>query len=347
AARQGDPQAREAIITGLLVYVERYAQHYYRLVSWNGPHLDCAELIQVGNLTLVERFDHALSKDRPPAALLAAAYGAIRDYHHTYRTLITQPAGPAYHTYGTTSLDQPLNDDSDLTMAETLAAPSPDPGEADQRDYTPLYQAVEALPPAPREVIVRHFGLHETPPETLSEIASTSDSRAREPVNVMANHKIRAMERLRYALNAVYASERPRPQAAFHPTFARVVDVPPEHAERLSEAWERLNAQGQAVTKQTLYREAGVPAYQAEAYIREQRARQKATAPDKYTRVEEAYATLHARGDTISVAQIMAVANVNKSTASAFLRQRHPGAIARPRGDRRQTHFEERAYGTQ
>lgn len=169
-ARQGDKQAREALLHGCLRYVASITSRY----SCYLEHEEYLDLVSIGNLAIVERLDKALSVENPVAYLYGVAKLAIRSYCYTHSQLITQVRGRPM--VWTDSLDAPLCDRKGC-LADTLVAQEQLP-QQERSDFDRLYKAIIALTPKQRYVIQRFYGLDGDAPESMASI-----SRRLSPIN--------------------------------------------------------------------------------------------------------------------------------------------------------------------
>ena len=154
-ARAGDKAAREQLITNCLTYVEFIAKRYKQYL-WHDEYLD---LIGIGSLAVVEHLDRALLKDNPSGWLRSRGKYAIIHYCFTHANLIVRPDHNSKPVY-TTSLDQPC-------YYNTLADTKEPVVVAERSDYSYLYEAVERLPKPYQDVLIKHYGLYDTQPESL------------------------------------------------------------------------------------------------------------------------------------------------------------------------------------
>lgn len=118
-------------------------------------------------MAIVECFEKALRVDNPVAYLYGVAKLAIKSYCFAHSQLITQQKGKPF--VWVDSLDAPLGN-SKACYANFLAAPTAE-GEKKQSDYTTLYEAINALTPKQRYVIMRFFGLDGDAPESIAAIS--------------------------------------------------------------------------------------------------------------------------------------------------------------------------------
>src|SRR5216110_360523 len=122
-ARSGDADARNTLITALLRCVAAYARRYYSACAWASTHMSYLELVEVGNVALVEYAERALAPEcnNPWAYLTAAAYSAIRKYTKRYCSMIVTPYTDGVAPIPVASLDAPLTDEGDGTLYDLVA----------------------------------------------------------------------------------------------------------------------------------------------------------------------------------------------------------------------------------
>src|SRR5712692_281986 len=74
-ARAGDTDAREALVLSCLGYVKTVARKYAVIcAAWGKKRIEYLDLVQVGNLTLLECFDKAIVHPCPYGYLKRAAW---------------------------------------------------------------------------------------------------------------------------------------------------------------------------------------------------------------------------------------------------------------------------------
>src|SRR6266566_4030601 len=186
-ARAGDQDAREQIIVGCLNYVGSLA-NWYKQYLFHDEYLD---LVGEGNLAVVEAFDTALLKENPCGYLRGVAKYTIIQYCYTRVNLIVRPHKTSEMVY-TTSLDEkPYTYDRLVRNTQVVVVKEPP-------DYSFLYQALERLPQAYRDVLVKHFGLYESQPESLYALSRKTKENVKG--TVAYNTKDRALRRLRILL---------------------------------------------------------------------------------------------------------------------------------------------------
>ncbi len=154
-AREGDAQAREQVIISCLAYVGFIAKRYERYLH----HDDYLDLVGIGSLAVVENVERALVKDNPGGWLRSRGKYAIIHYCFTRANLIVRPDHKAQPVY-TASLDEkPVLYNTLADKAQVVLRECP--------DYSYLYQALEQLPRHYQVVLISHYGLFDSQPESL------------------------------------------------------------------------------------------------------------------------------------------------------------------------------------
>src|SRR5437667_9539278 len=115
-ARLGDKEAKDALLQSCLRFVASVASRYTCYLE----HEEYLDLVSIGNLALVERFEKALSVENPVAYLYGVAKLAIRSYCYTHSQLMTQMRGRPF--VWVDSLDAPLYECKGC-LADLLVAP--------------------------------------------------------------------------------------------------------------------------------------------------------------------------------------------------------------------------------
>ncbi|GCF10610.1 hypothetical protein [Dictyobacter arantiisoli] len=64
-ALKNDVQAKDEMIVSCLPYVKNIASSYARNYKITSPRIEYLELVQIGNLAIVEKFDDCLNSDQP------------------------------------------------------------------------------------------------------------------------------------------------------------------------------------------------------------------------------------------------------------------------------------------
>jgi len=189
-ARAGDKAAREQVITNCLTYIEFIAKRYERYLH----HDDYLDLVSIGTLAVVENVNTALVKDNPSGWLRSRGKYAILNYCITRAGLITRPDRSP--PISTVSLDKPIFENK--TLVDVIKAEEC-PRNGERPDYTFLYQALEELPRAYREVISRHYGLYGYSPESLYELSRRMSKNVKGSIAYLTEY--RALKRLRKHLS--------------------------------------------------------------------------------------------------------------------------------------------------
>lgn len=215
AARQGDKEARELLVLSCTWYIFAATAKYARIARDSGKwRIEFLDLFQMAHVVVLERLDKALAHVNPCGYLRKAIAGAILDYNAIYAEPIAPKrlVGKYEHQYTTVSLDQPvrrLSHSGDQYLADVLAEPAPLP-EVD-RDFAPLYEAMDTLTETQREVIDGYFGFGA--PETVFEVTMRQRQRKGLPTDgYTANNPVgwnnyrRAIDKLRKRLVLAYAS---------------------------------------------------------------------------------------------------------------------------------------------
>jgi DNA-directed RNA polymerase sigma subunit (sigma70/sigma32) len=161
-ARQGDKQAKDELVHSCLRYVCVVASRYVCYVQ----HEEYLDLVSIGNLAVVECLEKALSVANPVAYLYGVARLAIKSYCYTHSQLITQQRGKPF--VWVDSLEAPIGT-SQGCLADRLIAPALEP-QKQPADFASLYEAISALTPKQRYVVLRSFGLDGDAPEPIAAI---------------------------------------------------------------------------------------------------------------------------------------------------------------------------------
>ena len=179
-ARQGDSEAREALINNCL----SHALHKARVVYFERrpQHDDLLDLVQQASVQIMENLDKALKKNNPVSYLRAIANYAISQYCTYHSDLIEKPEYPleilekrkAYITVE--SLDAPVYHDGKSILVEHIEAPAmqSELDETSQRKrHTNLYKAFHQLSNRQQGILVRLYGLFGHPTETANDIGDS------------------------------------------------------------------------------------------------------------------------------------------------------------------------------
>ncbi len=178
-ARLGDKKAKEELLQSCLRYVAFVTSRYTCYLE----HEEYLDLVSVGNLAIVERLDKALTVENPVAYLHGVAKLAIRSYCYKYSQLITQVRRKPFVRVD--SLEAPIGNGTQC-LADRLSAPVSEPHQQ-PADFRALYEAISALTPKQRYVILRHFGLDGDAPESI--VALSQRLSATKPNGMLARNR--------------------------------------------------------------------------------------------------------------------------------------------------------------
>jgi len=159
AAKAGDEQAKERLMYQVMRYANYLAFRYSSTYLTEDDYLD---LVQIANLTIIEKFDKGLATREPIGYLCVTARYAIINYSMYHSRLINVPkqdgepreAAPQIVSINALDKDtiESLLEETNLTTDEEQAA-------ADTL-FGPLKEAFEALNPNYQETINRHLGIN-------------------------------------------------------------------------------------------------------------------------------------------------------------------------------------------
>ena len=188
-ARAGDADARETLVLSCLRYAKTVARKYVAMcAACRKKRIEYLDLVQVGNLALLECFDKAIVHPNPYGYLKRAASGEIVKYCLKHASLITSPSergGTILPMVEVESLDAPFPHVEGLTLGETVAAPS-ETQVGERRDFSPLHRTLETLTSKQHEVIVKHYGI-ECAPRDLFTISCEMRQAEGKPFKDSAN----------------------------------------------------------------------------------------------------------------------------------------------------------------
>ncbi len=213
-AKQGSVQARDALISSCLHYVQfvayKFADRY---------NTEMMTLIGEGNLALIENFEKALESKKPMGYLRKCACGRMIRYALCYgRSLIRTPEGTTGarpNPIPVDSFDVPAFDEEGCETLLGRLLVEPEMNGSSEEDYQPLYQATEALGTKQRDVIVRHYGMYDAAPQPPHEIAEElypDHPNKKAALTNVLTHKRVALQRMRQQLTCV---ETPTKKPAF------------------------------------------------------------------------------------------------------------------------------------
>jgi hypothetical protein len=275
-------------------------------------------MVEDASVKMLEVLDRALAGEDPISYLIGTISSVIRvQCYQAAREKVVE------------SLDTPLDDEEECALYELLPSTmnlvsSPH----DVHDHTPLYEAIEALSPTQRTIILRRYGLCEHASEAPCEIER--DLQITQP-NFL-NHERRAYGTLYFHLRTSYpAYAEDNIPLAEHRGSRRETEeytVTTEQRRKLDEAYTALQASGQKITGATLGRAAHVNDVAATMYLKHrepERMRMTGTRTAEQ-RLDEAYTALQASGQKITAKALRCAAQVNTHRASDYLHQRRNAA---------------------
>ncbi len=312
--RKDDMQARDPLLSSLLSSVERRAWREYRAYGWSNPRLEYLELVEVGNLSLVENFWESMAQSiaKPCAYLLGCAYTDMRFYRLSRSFLVKHPSG--HRIFPLESLELFLaGADADIAEPEVGSVSSPENTALSEA----LRKAIGKLCQSQRETLVAHFGLEETPEYSLAEVAE----RAKKTEQAIRQQRDHALLRLRgYLQVKEIVVVQPYEQRAYE--HQRLT---PEQCQVFEEACATLRSQGKSITGIALARQARTSFALALAYCRSigltREATQQQIQEQQRQRVAEAIRLLQQEGKPVTTRAISASAHVGSQHAAAYLRQ--------------------------
>lgn len=175
-ARNGDLEARNTLLITCLPVIVHIASRYYVHV----PHEDILDLVGVGNLAITEKFDLALTKEKPVPYLFAVADREISNYC-LYRARPMPMKNPTHLDLSTLppviSLDAPLRGEDG--KFRQVAAPEQKVPDADKPALKMVRQALGELIEKQREVVEMRHGFEDTGSlkfDDIAEILATNRS---------------------------------------------------------------------------------------------------------------------------------------------------------------------------
>lgn len=161
--KSGDIQAKEQFFKILLPVILRYADY---MCSGRRAGVDHAELLSLGNVTLVEYFEQALEKENPVAYLLKCSKLKMMGLLHWHADCpIALPQSDGVEPPVCVPIDH---------MADDFDIPEPEP--VVQKEDTRVQDAIQRLPEKHQDLVRRAFGIGQMP-EDLTQIAGCADSR--------------------------------------------------------------------------------------------------------------------------------------------------------------------------
>lgn len=175
-ARQGNEQARGEFVLTFAGYITSVARKYANITSALSMRIEFLDLVQVGNLIVLERMENAFASPNPIGYLHKSISGAIITHCHLNKSLIKPgiaKGNKPLPDYEIKRLDAPAgrqdNGKRDRLLVDVLVAP--ETLAQPEKDYSDLHQAIENLPENQRDLITRCYGI-DCAPETPYAIAA-------------------------------------------------------------------------------------------------------------------------------------------------------------------------------
>lgn len=322
SACAGNQEARLAIITRLLPQIERYARNYYYTYAWASHRIELLDMVQEGNETLLLCLDQALQAPNPYGYLVVCATRAIRHYCARFSSAILTPVD--HEPLEVASLDAPTGLDDERPRWEAIEEDGrlehKDHEEPAEKDYTPLYTALNSLSARAATVMKHHFGLEPYAPEPLA----TLDRLYHWPEEAASTAKAKALTRLYSLLAPIY------PQWCANTKGVREIQslqhtsnivLTPEQEERLAQGHAMLQAQGIKLTEQALQPLAHMRSAYVRAYVRRYRASQPTQTREE--RLDAAYEELKREGKRFGYKKLAKRAHVSEDVAAAYARTQY------------------------
>jgi RNA polymerase sporulation-specific sigma factor len=168
-ARNGSQEAKHRLLTDCLWYVAYIARRYQVYAE----HDELLDLINVGNLAMIEKIDNALARARGPvtAYLCGVARRSISNYCLSRSRLIPVPRSIS-DAPQTESLDVLRSYDDDNTdLPLQITTPAQTNQEEPYRDKEAVAQALSKLTREQQEIVALRHGLHDGHTRLLVDIA--------------------------------------------------------------------------------------------------------------------------------------------------------------------------------
>jgi DNA-directed RNA polymerase sigma subunit (sigma70/sigma32) len=188
-----------------------------------------------------------------------------------FMDLVQEGTKAMLEAFAMESLDAPLPNDETETVADLIVPPEAQPAAESDRDFTPLYQAIEQLTPRRKEVVIRSYGLYYHAPEQLRDLAQAVYGDAKRYKTTCHDIKTKALDTLRHQLQEDYPqygtdSIKPCKQYAYER-----LTLTDARRKALTEAEARLQARGEKINLRKLTREAKIVPYPAvQTFLKQQ-----------------------------------------------------------------------------
>lgn len=158
-AREGDLKARESITLLCLPYVVWLAWRYKPYL----PHDDYGDVVGIGNLALVTCMDGAMNAEHPVRYLMKCAHYRVLEYVACRASLISQPK--------TSKATHVVSLEATPVLKNTLPYGSKRAVRAIGADHDWLAEALNALTPLQREVVLIKYGFPERSCDSLYKLS--------------------------------------------------------------------------------------------------------------------------------------------------------------------------------
>jgi hypothetical protein len=276
-ARQGNPEARQRMITGLLGVICSYAARK----QWRMPeskrcyvmkYTDFMDLVSTGNFVLCEKLNESLKHPNPIAYLLKTIWHEMNNYRNRFQNAIDTPHLPGDYPHTILSIAKLSEEpdaipDSHVTRLNTEYFVVHDSMETKEvRNYAPLYEAFTQLSKNAQVLLCRLYGLCGYGTESIAMIAGgNSTTKAYQAVKA---NKLRYLNNMRYYLEQKYPhfsqqysfSHRKQRDLSF-------LHIPEGTMKKLQQAEETLKSEGTTISMNKLRILSGVNTRYASAYL--------------------------------------------------------------------------------
>lgn len=213
-AKEGDREAREALLLGLQSYVQYWAQRFARAYAWASPRIEFLELVSIGNDAMIRRMARNCPQEHVRTSLAGIAKYAMWQYCKPHASLITTPhddVGRTFTPHVVRSLDRKLHPDDDLTLGGCIAGPdvvltnyrpNEDAIEINERNLETLRLVLSSLPERQQEVLRSLYGLDGQEIKTHAQLANERAGQSDGPTSRswVNGVRVRALRRLRASL---------------------------------------------------------------------------------------------------------------------------------------------------
>lgn len=210
-ARAGDEQAKAELIVSCLRYVWNKSYEYFQVRR--PAHIEQLDLAQTANLAICQAFERALAKPNPAAYLRGITKREMSQYYTYFAPLVQKPTRTLAAIKKidmpevTTSLDEPAYRDIPtrrlkIDILEVSMPPTESIGGEPSRTegrtgrWKLLHQAIQALTPRQREMLIRGYGLYDHPAEANEQLGPTGERLKRYATEVLRRKLAPFLEQL-------------------------------------------------------------------------------------------------------------------------------------------------------